>query len=201
MTLTPTSTLPEVATIVGAHLAKRGIRAVLTGGACVAIHTGTYVSRDADFVLQTLVTQQVLDDALRELGFVREGAEYRHPGVAFSIEFPPGPLSIGDDLAIVPAELAVGRFTTLGLSATDSCRDRLAAFYHWNDRQALALAVEIARARPVDLDLIREWSAHEGKAIAFEEFKRMTGPAVLGARRRPPPRGRPRGNRRRRQDG
>jgi hypothetical protein len=170
--LSGASTLQEVAVAVGAHLASRGIRAVLTGGACVAIHTGTYISKDADFILQSNVSQQFLEDVLRELGFVRKGAEYVHPDIPFSIEFPPGPLSIGDDLEILPAELTVGRIRTLGLSASDSCRDRLAAFYHWNDRQALALAVEIARARPVDLDLIRAWSAREGKRAEFGEFLR-----------------------------
>lgn len=70
MKLTTASTLQEVAIVVGAHLASRGIRAVLTGGACVAIHTGRYLSRDADFVLQGHVSQHDLEEALRELGFV-----------------------------------------------------------------------------------------------------------------------------------
>lgn len=195
MKLLKTSTLQEVAAAVGAHLASRGIRAVLTGGACVAIHTGTYVSKDADFVLQGAVAQRTLDEALHELGFVRTGAEYAHPDLPFWVEFPPGPLSIGDDLAIVPAELTIGHLTTLGLSATDSCRDRLAAFYHWTDRQALALAVEIARAQSVDLDLIRAWSAREGKAVEFEEFRRMAAARGRGGRR-PPPRRPSRGKRR-----
>jgi len=51
--LTAASTLPEVAVAAGARHAERGIRAVVTGGACVAIHTGTCVSKDAGFVLQT----------------------------------------------------------------------------------------------------------------------------------------------------
>jgi hypothetical protein len=100
--------LPEVAAWVGAHLANRGIRAVLTGGACVAIYTGTYVSRDADFIIQSIVSQRDLDEALLELGFVRKGAEYAHPDVPYTVEFPPGPLSIGDDLGIVLANLAAG---------------------------------------------------------------------------------------------
>ena len=175
MKLTSASSLQEVAVAVGAHLATRGIRAVLTGGACVAIHTATYISKDADFVLQGRVAQRDLEEALGELGFVRQGPEYVHPEVPFTVEFPPGPLSIGDDLSIVPVELSVGTSATLGLSATDSCRDRLAAFYHWNDRQALALAVEIARARPVDFDRIRDWSAREGKTAGFSEFLRKAG--------------------------
>jgi len=175
--LSHTSTLQEVAVVVGAHLNLRGIRAVLTGGACVAIYTGTYVSKDADYVIQSRVRQQPLDDALSELGFYRRGDQYVHPDVPFFIEFPPGPLSIGDDLAIVPVELSVGDATALGLSATDSCRDRLAAFFHWNDRQALELAVEIAHKHPVNIDAIRNWSSAEGKADEFDEFLRKVGPA------------------------
>ncbi len=90
MTLTRDSTLPQVALAVGAQLTRRGIRAVLTGGACVSIYTGTYVSKDADFVLQSNTQQQALDDALRELGFERRGDRYVHPGIRFFIEFPRG---------------------------------------------------------------------------------------------------------------
>jgi hypothetical protein len=97
VTLTRDSTLEDVALTVGAQLTRRGIRAVLTGGACVAIYTGTYVSKDADFVLQSHVRQQALDEALRELGFERRGDCYVHPEAPFFIEFPPGPLSIGDE--------------------------------------------------------------------------------------------------------
>lgn len=173
MKVVPSDSLPEVAAKVGVQLADRGIRAVLTGGACVSIYTGTYVSRDADFVLQSVVSQRVLDEALGELGFARTGAEYTHPDSRFTVEFPPGPLSIGDDLAITPVEVRVGGFVLLGLSPTDSCRDRLAAFYHWNDRQSLSLAVGIARAQRVDMTAIRNWSEREGTPEAFEEFLRM----------------------------
>lgn len=57
MRVTRNSTLQEVAAIAGAHLDRRGIRAVITGGACVAIHTGTYVSQDADYEVQSNVRQ------------------------------------------------------------------------------------------------------------------------------------------------
>jgi len=58
----------------------------------------------------------------------------------------------------------------LTLSATDSCRDRLAAFYHWNDRQSLDVAVQVASRSRVDLALIRRWSAREGFGDRFAEF-------------------------------
>jgi len=142
---------------VGAHLRDRGIDAVLTDCACVAVYSdGSYVSKDADFVIRRRVRQAVLDSALGELGFWRDGDRYVHNDVRFYLEFPPGPLAIGTDLTIQPIEVAVGNKRMLALSATDSCRDRLAAFYHWRDRQSLRLAVAVARHQAVDLDVIRK---------------------------------------------
>jgi hypothetical protein len=64
----------------------------------------------------------------------------------FFVEFPVGPLGIGRDLAVKPVQIRIGGGARRirALSATDCCRDRLAAFYHWNDRQSLDAAVDIA---------------------------------------------------------
>jgi len=88
----------------------------------------------------------------------------------FIVEFPRGPLGIGEDLDIRPVWRIRGAARTLALSATDSCRDRLAAFYHWRDRQALAAAVSIAARHPVVMKRVREWSGSEGHHDGFEEF-------------------------------
>ena len=56
------------------------------------------------------------------------------------------------------------------LSPTDACRDRLAAFYHWHDRQSLGVAVSIAVRNRVKLAAIRRWSVGEGMKHGFDEF-------------------------------
>jgi hypothetical protein len=175
MTLTAGSTLPEVALAVGAGLRSHGIQAVLTGGACVSVYTnGMYVSKDADFVIQSAPArlQQQLDEALGVLGFTRRNDRYVHDLVPFWVEFPPGPLSIGNDLAIHPIELRVGDSAAFALSPTDSCRDRLAAFYFWDDRQSLSLAVAITRHQLIDFEFVRQWSTTEGCLATYEEFVR-----------------------------
>jgi hypothetical protein len=165
------SRLPAVASAVGAALARHGIRAVLTGGACASLYTrGAYVSRDMDFILVGPATQDRLDAALGSLGFRRSGDRYVHARVAFYVEFPRGPLAIGDDYRVRPVQRRSRGGSLLALSATDSCRDRLAAFYHWNDLQSLAVAIQIARAQQVDLSVIEKWSAVEGFSQRFEEF-------------------------------
>jgi len=87
------------------------------------------------------------------------------------VEFPRGPLSIGGDWTIAPIQLTVGRSTLQALSATDSCRDRLAAFYHWGDRQSLEVAIAIALRHRVNMRLIGKWSTDEGAALKFTEFR------------------------------
>jgi hypothetical protein len=167
------STLREVAVAVADALERAGIRAVLTGGAIAAIHTrGEYKSDDLDFILQSAPTRAQLDEALRTVGFRRVGDHYEHTATHFFLEFPRGPLSVGRDLNIRPVEVKVGRRKLVALSPTDSCRDRLAAFYFWNDRQSLDVAVRIARREHVDLNAVRRWSESEGKTERFGEFER-----------------------------
>ena len=57
------------------------------------------------------------------------------------------------------------------LTPTDSCRDRLAAFYHWNDRQSLEVAIQIALREPVDLEAVRKWSQREEAHEKFNQFR------------------------------
>ena len=171
MTITKQSTLQEVALTVGAALDRHGVKAVLTGGACASIHSaGEYTSLDLDFVVTNQTTQPTLDMALGDVGFSRSGDRYLHPDTQFWVEFPRGPLAVGGDYKIRPTTLRGKAGSATVLSATDSCRDRLAAFYHWNDRQSLEVAVHIARRQKVNLRKIRQWSAQEDHLEQFEEF-------------------------------
>lgn len=56
--------------------------------------------------------------------------------------------------------------------------DRLAAFFHWNDRQSLEQALLVARAQKVDMKDIRRWSKSERNEPKFRVFqKRLKIPA------------------------
>jgi hypothetical protein len=149
------------------------IVAVLTGGACATLYSdGAYKSHDLDFIIRSGGTQRSLDEAMARIGFRRDDDRYVHPTTPLFVEFPRGPLAIGDDVKITPVEIKVARGKVLALSATDACRDRLAAFYYWADRQSLHVAVEIARRRRVNLAAIERWSAREGQQDRFADFRR-----------------------------
>jgi hypothetical protein len=57
------------------------------------------------------------------------------------------------------------------ISPTDSVKDRLAAYYHWGDRQALEQARLISENNDIDLADVGRWSAAEGKAREFEKIR------------------------------
>jgi hypothetical protein len=170
--LRPDDSLATVAFAVGAALRRRGISAVMTGGACATWFSGgAYQSSDVDFVTQGDPQRRAVDEALRDLGFHRDLDRYVHPDLPYFIEFPPGPLAIGGDHDIRPVEIAKGGLRMRSLSPTDACRDRLAAFYHWNDRQSLDAAVAIAARHRVNLRKIRAWSQAEGMSEKYDRFR------------------------------
>jgi hypothetical protein len=72
------------------------------------------------------------------------------------------------------------------LSPTNSVKDRLAAFFHWNDRQSLEPALMVAQAQPVDLKDIRRLSKSEENEAKFDIFEqRLSAKTPAGKSRTP----------------
>lgn len=99
-----------------------GVETVLVGGAVVAVYTeGLYQSKDLDIVPDDL-SRGRLPSILEGLGIERTGRHYRHPDCDhLYLEFPPGPVSLGEECPIVPAEIEVEGQSLKILSPTDLC--------------------------------------------------------------------------------
>jgi hypothetical protein len=87
------------------------------------------------------------------------------------IEFPAGPLAVGNEPVEMLAELQFETGTLRLLSPIDCVKNRLSAFYHWGDRQCLQQAVWVAQLKPIDLIEVERWSRQEGAAEKFVEFR------------------------------
>lgn len=163
----------ELGAFVCSHLEKNTIRVTLAGGACVSIYSDNkYESMDLDFIEEVPVTRRKLKKVLDEIGFSEENRYFRHLDTQFFLEFPPGPLSVGKEAIrdTLVMEFPTGRLRLI--SPTDCVKDRLAAFYHWDDRQSLEQAVLVARDQEIDLLEVRRWSEREGELSKFEAFFR-----------------------------
>jgi len=157
------------------HLEGAGIRSVLVGGAVVAIYTGgLYRSGDLDLVPDDL-DRGKLAKILLEIGFEPSKSRYfKHPLCPhLFLEFPRGPVEIGEEFPVVPDEIEVeGRWLRL-LSPTDCVKDRLAGYIHWNSRANFDQAALICRqqAERVDLQQVEQWCKKEGGLAAFKELE------------------------------
>jgi hypothetical protein len=164
----------EIAAYVAEHLRKNGINVVLTGGSCVSIYTDNrYFSYDLDFIEEGRSTRKKITACLQKIGFQEQNRYFTHTDTRFIIEFPSGPLAIGDEPPgnIAQLEFATGSLRLL--SATDCVKDRLAGFYHWKDRQCLDQAIMVAIDTEVDLTEVERWSHHEGMVEEFERIKML----------------------------
>jgi len=163
----------EVGAYLQSHLRRKGIDTVLSGGAAVALYpSGRYVTHDVDLVNKDQVRRALIRSALEELGFREEGRHFHHPETQFLVEFPPGPLSVGDQTNPLVEEIHLDTGILRVISPTDSVMDRLAWYYHSGDRQCLSQAVLIAQQQKVDLDRVAKWSRSEGKRKEFAIFKK-----------------------------
>jgi|WetSurMetagenome_2_1015567.scaffolds.fasta_scaffold61977_3 hypothetical protein len=164
-------TIGELAAYACNHLHKNGIQVVLSGGACVSFYSkNRYMSYDLDFIENIPSTRKKLKQVMEQIGFTEQQRYYKHPDTKFFIEFPPGPLAVGDEPVKDHSEIQLSTGILFLLSPTDCIKDRLAGYYHWNDKQCLEQALLVAEENPIDIDEIERWSAHEGKLKEFQEI-------------------------------
>ena len=164
----------ELAAVVCDALERHGFMAVLTGGACVMIYAeGKYVSNDMDFVLAPQDRLGDVETILAELGFRAEGRVYVHPEIDMAVDVGNRwPLAVGQEILKPPPRRSVSGYHLRMLSVTDCVKDRLAAFYHWDDRQALEQAILVCLAQRVNMREVGRWSRAEGQEVGFAEFRR-----------------------------
>lgn len=165
----------QLAALIATTLRDHGVEVVLSGGAAAAIYApNPYASMDLDFVPIGLASK--VDAAMLALGFRKERRRHwTHPDTAFWVEFPPGPVQVGDEVVHAFAERRTDHGTLKILTPTDCVMDRLAWYYHANDPQGFEQAVAVAAANDVEFDRIEEWSKRERAIEKFERFRTRLG--------------------------
>ena len=128
MSIDSDTPLREIAFEVCTALARTGTTAVLSGGGAATLYAPSVIqSYDLDFIITLFQEGGAPGTALEALGYRLAGHHHEHAASEFLVEFPPGPLAIGDDLITDWDILRDGDRLLHVLSPRDSCRDRLAA--------------------------------------------------------------------------
>jgi hypothetical protein len=166
----------ELAAYIQDSLYREDIKVVLSGGSAVSFYSSNkYVSKDLDLINANFSKRSKIKAVMGKIGFSEEGRYFVNPQTDFFVEFPGGPLSVGEEPVkeIDEFELATG--TLRIVSATDCVKDRLCAFYFWRDQQGLAQAVLVTKSQNVDLKEVQRWSIKEGKESEYETFRKELG--------------------------
>lgn len=167
--------LLELAAYVQTRLRAQGIQVVLSGGASVSFYSSNkYLSHDLDLINVNFVKRKQIKLVMEANGFSEKGRHFTHPDSAYFIEFPDGPLSVGEEPVkeINEVKFATGILSII--SATDCVKDRLCAFYYWNDLVGLEQAILVSRDNKIDFKELKRWSIAEGKLDKFIVFKHTT---------------------------
>lgn len=167
--------LEEVAAYVCDALARAGVTVTLTGGGAASIWAeGAFESDDLDLVEDGLGQPAVVRRVVTGLGFrlSSDRRHYEHESAPVFLEFPAGPLMAGSqpihERALRPLETGLLRL----LTPTDCVKDRLAAYFHWDDRQALEQAVAVVQKNEIDMADLRRWVRDEGASQKFAAIER-----------------------------
>ncbi|RAP33659.1 hypothetical protein DID80_07920 [Candidatus Marinamargulisbacteria bacterium SCGC AAA071-K20] len=165
--------IKELATLIGTTFNENGLDAVLVGGACVSIYSSNkFMSFDLDLVSNAPIKD--IEIVLKKINFYKEGKYFRHSDSEFFIDIVSPPVAIGEELITTFNKVK----TKLGeinlLTPLDCVKDRLAAFYHWDDNQSLIQAQSIFNKllTKTDLKTIETWSKSENHLKKFEDFKK-----------------------------
>jgi hypothetical protein len=166
------TSLEDLAALVCTTLEAHGISVVLSGGAVVSIYSDAeYVSYDLDFIPTGLARK--VDTAMQSLGFERTRRHWTHPKSRYWVEFPPGPVAIGEETIRDFAERETSMGTLRLLAPTECVMDRLAWYFHDADTECLEQAIQVAMRHPVDLKRIERWARGERPhgEYRFREFE------------------------------
>jgi hypothetical protein len=108
----------ELAAYVQDALQVEGIQVVLSGGSAVSFYSSNkYVSKDLDLINTSFARRSRIQAVMENLGFKERGRYFIHPETTFFVEFPDGPLSVGEEpiKEVSEFELATGTLKVLSL--------------------------------------------------------------------------------------
>ena len=168
----------ELAAIVANHLKQHGIRVVLVGGLAVEIYSeNLYLTKDIDMVNTSYDASESLKTAMAELGFSKQGRVFVNESTQICVEFPSAPLAIGDQIIKETTVAHSEQGDIPILFATDVIKDRLLAYFHWQDRPSLIQALAIMINHVIAPDELKAFCEAEDESNQYEVIAQLHGTA------------------------
>ncbi|HOY23502.1 MAG TPA: nucleotidyltransferase [Cellvibrio sp.] len=159
----------DLAALLAKHLQHHGVEVVLVGGLAVEIYTeNLYLTKDIDMVNTNYKKPSYLNKVMGELGFRKHGRVYINESTEITVEFPPGPLAVGNNFIKNTTVVNTGKGSIPILYVRDVVIDRLAAYIHWQDRQSLIQATAVMLKHNLEPKDFKKFLGAEGDSSDYE---------------------------------
>jgi len=159
--------LEDTAAYICTRLKEKGIDVVLSGGSCMEIYTNSnFSSYDIDFIANPAYTAKQIEKIMLNLGFEKTQSRYfKYENNPNYIEFPSGPVSLGNEFPKKFDELKTHVGTLTLLTATDCIKDRLCALVYHNGKECFNQAIAVAHLNEIDEENLVDWAKKEDKLM------------------------------------
>ena len=161
----------DVAAIVQETLRKKGIDSTVVGGSCVEIYSNSkYTSGDIDIVSEYSLEE--IENALTGLNFKRKDKTriFERKDCEYFLDFVQPPLAIGNAPVKQLSNIKTKNGIIKLLTPSDCVKDRLAAYFYWDDKQSMEQAILVAKTNTLDYKDIERWAKEELNLIKYKEF-------------------------------
>jgi len=160
-------TLEDTAAYICTKLKENGIDVVLSGGSCMEIYTHkNFSSYDIDFITNPSYTAKKISEVMLSIGFNKvDGRYYKYENNPNYIEFPTGPVSLGNEFPKKFDELKTLVGTLVLLTPTDCIKDRLCAYVYHGGNECFQQAMAVAHLNEIDINNLKKWAKNESKEM------------------------------------
>ncbi|WP_373004172.1 hypothetical protein [Sulfurimonas sp.] len=165
----------ELGSYICTELEKEGVDVALSGEACMEIYSKKFASYDIDLIERYSTQHKTIMKVMEKLGFEQDRGKYfKHKNNQYMVEFPTGPVTVGDEFvkefATIETEFGLLRL----LSVTDCIKDRLSAFVYHFDEECLYQAVDVALNNKIDYENLDKWVTNEAGNSMQKGYDRFT---------------------------
>jgi hypothetical protein len=112
-----------------------------------------------------------MHEAMALLGFFKEGKEFHNVTTEITVEFPSGPLGVGDEIISHEEITQTPDGKIKILSASDVVKDRIAHDLYSNDPQALIQALCVMLCHSITPEIIKGFCVREKSEEYFKKIE------------------------------
>ncbi|PCI44926.1 MAG: hypothetical protein COB51_09500 [Moraxellaceae bacterium] len=164
----------DLAALIANHLHEHGIEVVLVGGLAVEIYSkNLYLTKDIDMVNISYNEPAIINKAMDEIAFQKQGRVYVSQSTDVCVEFPTAPLAIGNQLIKETTVIHTPGGDIPILLASDVVKDRLSAYFHWQDNPSMVQALSVMINHDIDLNEVKRFCVIEGRSEEYRFIEKL----------------------------